>query len=62
MTMRADADTPRAPACRICGKPASAEHRPFCSPRCRNIDLGRWLKGNYKIESDERPDDPDASQ
>jgi len=57
MTMHADAEAARAPACRICGKPADAEHRPFCSARCRNIDLGRWLKGNYRIESDEPPDE-----
>jgi uncharacterized protein len=57
MTTRADSTTAFTPACRICGKPVSAEHRPFCSPRCRNIDLGRWLKGNYKIETDEPPDE-----
>ncbi len=57
MTTRADADAPRTPACRICGKPVSAKDRPFCSPRCRNIDLGRWLKGSYRIESDEPPEE-----
>jgi len=36
-----------------CGKPASPRHRPFCSQRCANIDLGRWLKGNYRVETDE---------
>jgi len=35
------------------------QHRPFCSPRCAQIDLGRWLKGNYRIETDEGPDDSD---
>jgi uncharacterized protein len=44
--------------CPICGKPATArEHRPFCSTRCRNIDLGRWLKGNYRVETDETAED-----
>jgi endogenous inhibitor of DNA gyrase (YacG/DUF329 family) len=43
--------------CTICGKPASPQHRPFCSQRCANIDLGRWLKGNYRVETDEGPDD-----
>ena len=43
--------------CPICGKPATARHRPFCSARCAQIDLGRWLKGNYRIETDEPPDD-----
>jgi uncharacterized protein len=41
--------------CPICGKPAAARHRPFCSTRCAEIDLGRWLKGNYAVETDEGP-------
>ncbi|HEX3953764.1 MAG TPA: DNA gyrase inhibitor YacG [Stellaceae bacterium] len=44
-------------SCPICGKPAAARHRPFCSPRCANIDLGRWLKGSYSAETDESPED-----
>jgi len=43
--------------CPVCGKPATARHQPFCSPRCTDIDLGRWLKGNYSIPTDEGPDD-----
>lgn len=43
--------------CAICGKPADAKHRPFCSPRCATIDLGRWLKGNYSMPTNETPDD-----
>jgi endogenous inhibitor of DNA gyrase (YacG/DUF329 family) len=43
--------------CPICGKPAAALHQPFCSSRCAQIDLGRWLKGNYRIETDEPPDE-----
>ena len=42
--------------CAVCGKPEVTEHRPFCSKRCADIDLGRWLKGNYVIpgrETDE---------
>ena len=35
--------------CAICGKPALARYKPFCSARCADIDLGRWLKGNYVI-------------
>ena len=35
--------------CAICGKPQDPEFRPFCSKRCADIDLGRWLKGNYVI-------------
>jgi hypothetical protein len=39
----------KVPACPICGKPASEATRPFCSPRCRDVDLNRWLSGNYVI-------------
>jgi endogenous inhibitor of DNA gyrase (YacG/DUF329 family) len=40
---------PPARPCPICGKPALARFRPFCSARCADIDLGRWLKGGYVI-------------
>ncbi len=43
--------------CPICGKRTTAAHRPFCSTRCANIDLGRWLKGSYSVETEETPDD-----
>jgi endogenous inhibitor of DNA gyrase (YacG/DUF329 family) len=52
-----DAPAPHAAPCAICGKPATREHRPFCSVRCRNIDLGRWLKEGYRIETDETSED-----
>jgi endogenous inhibitor of DNA gyrase (YacG/DUF329 family) len=45
------------PACPICGKPTNPEHRPFCSARCRTIDLGRWLKGEYRIPTNEGPEE-----
>lgn len=35
--------------CPECGKPSSREDYPFCSDRCRNLDLSRWLKGSYAI-------------
>ena len=42
---------PEAPRrlCPICGKPAVAASRPFCSRRCADVDLSRWLKGSYAI-------------
>lgn len=49
--------------CPICGKPASAEHRPFCSKRCADVDLQRWLSGRYAIpavEGDDGPADDDS--
>ena len=39
--------------CPICEKPARPDQRPFCSPRCRDLDLGRWLKGGYRLPSEE---------
>ena len=35
--------------CPECGKPAEPKFAPFCSTRCQQIDLGRWLKGDYVI-------------
>ena len=41
--------------CPICGKPASPERRPFCSSRCADLDLQRWLSGRYAIPGSEEP-------
>lgn len=41
--------------CPICGKPSQRDTRPFCSRRCADIDLGRWLKGTYRVPTDEAP-------
>jgi uncharacterized protein len=35
--------------CPICGKPATEASHPFCSERCRDVDLNRWLSGSYAI-------------
>ncbi|WP_136659777.1 DNA gyrase inhibitor YacG [Nitratireductor sp. XY-223] len=35
--------------CPECGRPSSRKSYPFCSERCRNVDLGRWLSGAYAI-------------
>lgn len=42
--------------CPICGAPADARFRPFCSRRCADIDLGRWLKEGYRIPAAEEPE------
>jgi endogenous inhibitor of DNA gyrase (YacG/DUF329 family) len=42
--------------CPICGKPALEALRPFCSTRCSDVDLHRWLGGHYRIPTDEKPD------
>ena len=40
--------------CPTCGAPVTLAPRapafPFCSPRCRNADLNRWLNGNYALD------------
>jgi len=42
--------------CAICGKPQVARFRPFCSRRCADIDLHRWLSGAYAVPSVEDDD------
>jgi endogenous inhibitor of DNA gyrase (YacG/DUF329 family) len=48
------------PRCPICGKPTEATFRPFCSKRCADVDLARWLRGDYAVPGD--PADPDAPE
>lgn len=40
-------------SCPICHKETDKKYRPFCSKRCADVDLGKWLKGSYSIPSDE---------
>lgn len=51
------------PRCAICGKPATPTNRPFCSVRCANVDLGRWLTGQYVVPGppQELDEDPPSS-
>ena len=46
--------------CPICSKPTVADYRPFCSKRCADVDLGRWLTGSYAIPTDEAEEDRPA--
>lgn len=46
-----------AKACPNCGKAAVEEFRPFCSKRCANVDLHRWLTGAYAIPVKEDEDE-----
>lgn len=48
------------PKCPICGRPRVAQFRPFCSKRCADIDLKRWLDGDYTIESEDRSSDDEG--
>lgn len=48
--------------CSICGRPRVEAYKPFCSKRCSDVDLARWLRGSYTItggpiEADEDGDD-----
>ena len=55
----------RKPKCAICGADGELEFRPFCSRRCADVDLSRWLRGAYAIpgqlEGDEDGDDTAAA-
>ena len=55
--------------CPICGKATDQAFKPFCSKRCSDIDLNRWLTGVYAVpvkededEDGERPADNDTGQ
>lgn len=52
--------------CPICSAPRDAHYKPFCSKRCADVDLSRWLRGAYAIaggnsDADEDGDDVAAS-
>lgn len=56
----------KGPKCPICGKPVEASFRPFCSARCKQVDLNRWLSETYRVparvvddEEEDRPARPD---
>lgn len=52
----------KARPCPECGKASAREHYPFCSDRCRTLDLSRWLTGSYAIpvsEDETKADYPD---
>jgi endogenous inhibitor of DNA gyrase (YacG/DUF329 family) len=53
-----DAGPGKPKKCPICGKPATEASKPFCSERCRDVDLNRWLSDSYRIPA--KDDDEDA--
>jgi endogenous inhibitor of DNA gyrase (YacG/DUF329 family) len=59
-----DVSASRPRRCPICGKPAVAEFRAFCSRRCADVDLNRWLSGVYAVpgKADEEEDGGPAPQ
>ena len=58
-------DPSRPAACPTCGKPRVRAYRPFCSPRCADVDLQGWLTERYAIpivEKEDGLDDPEAEE
>ena len=48
-------------SCPICGKPAAPAYRPFCSRRCADVDLGRWLTERYRVPADGEDESEDVT-
>jgi len=42
--------------CAVCGKAQEARFKPFCSRRCADVDLSKWLGGRYAIPAEEEPE------
>jgi endogenous inhibitor of DNA gyrase (YacG/DUF329 family) len=59
-----DTSAVRSRRCPICGKPAVAEFKAFCSRRCADVDLNRWLSGVYVVpgKAEEEEDESAAPQ
>lgn len=45
-------------SCPICAKPVAQAYRPFCSRRCADVDLQRWLSGGYAVPAQEDESGP----
>ena len=43
--------------CPVCAKESQTEFRPFCSARCKHVDLNRWLSEVYRVPAESPPDD-----
>jgi uncharacterized protein len=52
----------KAKPCPLCGKPRDPAYKPFCSKRCADVDLARWLKGSYAIPVAEEADEEDGGE
>ena len=48
--------------CAICGKAVVERFKPFCSKRCADVDLNRWLSGRYVIPGSGTPDDDEEQR
>jgi endogenous inhibitor of DNA gyrase (YacG/DUF329 family) len=54
--------TVRCPTCRTIVVWETAAYRPFCSERCKAVDLGRWLREDYRIPAEEGAADSESSE
>jgi hypothetical protein len=54
--------SPPADTCAVCGKPQAQKFKPFCSKRCADVDLGKWLGEGYAIPAVEPPDGGSPSE
>ena len=57
-----DTKTAGAGRCPICKAPTEMAYRPFCSARCRDVDLARWLSGSYAIAGGQEDGDEDGDE
>lgn len=48
-------------SCPICKSETDAKYRPFCSRRCADVDLARWMNGGYAVPSED-PEDIEAAE
>lgn len=53
---------PTGGTCPICKAKAVRKFRPFCSGRCADVDLGRWMTGRYAIPGGDADEDEDGEQ
>lgn len=58
----AKASDNRSKSCAICGRPVDPRFKPFCSKRCADVDLNRWLSGRYVIPGAETPEDDEEQR
>ncbi|HAH09445.1 MAG TPA: DNA gyrase inhibitor YacG [Alphaproteobacteria bacterium] len=56
------ASKPGAGSCPVCAKPRDTKFKPFCSKRCADVDLNRWLSGNYAIPASPDDDAQDSGE
>jgi endogenous inhibitor of DNA gyrase (YacG/DUF329 family) len=56
------AENSPAKRCPVCGKPSTERFRPFCTRRCADIDLNRWLRGVYAVPVKDEEDEDGAAK